>query len=65
MKINTGEYNISITEVSKIINTNNLSSKKLTSIPEKNDVCEVIIHSQQLFQWMILKSIKKLEDFVC
>tara|TARA_B100000287_G_scaffold398365_2_gene415691 strand:- start:1726 stop:3594 length:1869 start_codon:yes stop_codon:yes gene_type:complete len=48
MKINTGEYNISVTEVSKIINTNNLSSKKLSSVPEKNDVCEVIIHSQQL-----------------
>ena len=64
MKINTGEYDIS-NEVSKIINTNNLSSKKLSSVPEKNDVCEVIIHSQQFIPMDDLKSIKKLEDFVC
>lgn len=48
LKINTGEYTVNITEVKKVIDTDNLISKKSTILPSKNDVCEVVIHSQQL-----------------
>ena len=47
LKINTGEYNINIREVNKIIDTENLESST-KKIPNKNDVCEVVIHSSQL-----------------
>ena len=35
MKINTGEYNIFIRKVSKVIDTNTLSSKTSSLSPEK------------------------------
>ena len=46
LKINTGEYNINISKVNKIIDTENLESRN-KKIPNKNDVCEVVIHSSQ------------------
>ncbi|MEC8265228.1 MAG: adenylyl-sulfate kinase [Pseudomonadota bacterium] len=48
LKINTGEYNVSIRKVNKIIDTENLESKSDKKLPNKNDVCEVVIHSSQL-----------------
>ena len=48
LKINTGEYSVSIRKVNKIIDTENLESKVKAKVPNKNDVCEVIIHSSQL-----------------
>ena len=48
LKINKGEYSVSIRKVNKIIDTENLESKVKAKVPNKNDVCEVIIHSSQL-----------------
>ena len=48
LKINTGEYSVSIRKVNKINDTENLESKVKAKVPNKNDVCEVIIHSSQL-----------------
>ena len=47
MKINTGEYQIRIKEIKNIVDTENLNSKKSKNV-EKNDICEVVIHSSQL-----------------
>ena len=44
MKINTGEYQIRIKEIKNIVDTENLNSKKSKNV-EKNDICEVVIHS--------------------
>ena len=63
MKINTGEYNIFISEVSKVIDTNNLNSKNSSLSPEKNDVCEVIIHSSQLIPMDDFKDNQKTGRF--
>ncbi|MAI29288.1 MAG: adenylyl-sulfate kinase [Rickettsiales bacterium] len=63
MKINTGEYNIVISKVSKVLDTNNLSSKTLTLSPKKNDVCEVIIHSSQLIPMDDFKDNQKTGRF--
>ena len=43
LKINTGEYNVSISKVNKIIDTENLESKSDKKLPNKNDVCEVVV----------------------
>ena len=63
MKINTGEYNIFISEVSKVIDTNNLNSKNSSLSPEKNDVCEVIIRSSQLIPMDDFKDNQKTGRF--
>ena len=63
MKINTGEYNITISKVSKVIDTNNLSSKSMNLSPKKNDVCEVIIHSSQLIPMDDFKDNQKTGRF--
>ncbi len=63
MKINTGEYNIVIRKVSKVIDTNNLDSKSLNLSPAKNDVCEVIIHSSQLIPMDDFKDNQKTGRF--
>ena len=63
MKINTGEYNITVSEVSKIIDTNNLNSKSSNLSPQKNDVCEVIIHSSQLIPMDDFKDNQKTGRF--
>jgi len=63
MKINTGEYSIIISKVSKVIDTDNLSSKTLGLSPEKNDVCEVIIHSSQLIPMDDFKDNQKTGRF--
>ena len=63
MKINTGEYNIFISKVSKVIDTNNLNSKTSSLSPEKNDVCEVIIHSSQLIPMDDFKDNQKTGRF--
>ena len=47
MKINTGEYEVTINEVTKIIDTESLDLKKNKNV-EKNDICEIVIHSSQL-----------------
>ena len=63
MKINTGEYNIFIRKVSRVIDTNNLNSKNSSLSPEKNDVCEVIIHSSQLIPMDDFKDNQKTGRF--
>ena len=63
MKINTGEYNILISKVSKIIDTDNLTSKTPNLSPEKNDVCEVVIHSSQLIPMDDFKDNQKTGRF--
>ncbi len=47
MKINTGEYEVSINRIKNIIDTESLNVKKKQNV-EKNDVCELVIHSSQL-----------------
>ena len=47
MKINTGEYQIRIKEIKNIVDTENLNLKRSKNV-EKNDICEVVIHSSQL-----------------
>ena len=63
MKINTGEYNIFISKVSKVIDTDNLNSKTPNLSPEKNDVCEVVIHSSQLIPMDDFKDNQKTGRF--
>ncbi len=48
MKINTGEYNITVEKIIKIIDTNNLEKKQKLDVVKKNEVCELILHSPQL-----------------
>ena len=48
LKINTGEYNVIIEKIKKKIDTNDLSINKDVKQINKNDVCELIIHSSQL-----------------
>ncbi len=47
MKINTGEYEVSINKIKRIIDTESLNIKNKNNV-EKNDVCELVIHSSQL-----------------
>ena len=47
LKINTGQYQVNINEIKKIINTNDLQSKKSFDV-NKNDICELVFHSSQL-----------------
>ena len=47
MKINTGEYEVSINRIKKVIDTESLNVKKSIAV-NKNDVCELVIHSSQL-----------------
>ena len=47
MKINTGEYEVSINKIKNIIDVENLTEKKKENV-EKNDICEVVIHSSEL-----------------
>jgi len=47
MKINTGEYEISVNKIKKVIDTETLNIKKNINV-KKNDVCELVIHSSQL-----------------
>ncbi len=63
MKINTGEYNITVSKVSKVIDTNNLNSKSSNLSPQKNDVCEVIVHSSQLIPMDDFKDNQKTGRF--
>ncbi len=46
MKINTGEYEVSINKIKNIIDTESLNKKKKDNVV-KNDVCELVIHSSQ------------------
>ena len=48
MKINTGEYIVSIEKIKNIINTENLNAKKNFANVSKNEICELILHSPQL-----------------
>ena len=47
MKINTGEYEVSINQIKNIIDVESLNEKKKLNV-EKNDICEVVIHSSEL-----------------
>ena len=58
MKINTGEYNITVEKIIKIIDTNNLEKKQKLDVVKKNEVCELILHSPQLIPMDILLKIK-------
>ena len=48
LKINTGQYTVNISQINKIIDTQNLKSITGNKLPKKNDVCEIVIHSSQL-----------------
>ncbi len=47
MKINTGEYEVSINKIKKIIDVESLTEKTKINV-QKNDICEVVIHSSEL-----------------
>ena len=47
MKINTGEYEVSIKQIKNIIDVESLTEKKKLNV-EKNDICELVIHSSEL-----------------
>ena len=47
MKINTGEYEVSINQIKNIIDVESLTEKKQSNV-EKNDICELVIHSSEL-----------------
>ena len=47
MKINTGEYEVSINQIKNIIDVESLTEKKKLNV-EKNDICELVIHSSEL-----------------
>ena len=63
LKINTGEYVVKIREITKIIDTENLESKTTNAFPNKNDVCEVVIHSSQLIPMDDFDAIAKTARF--
>ena len=47
MKINTGEYEVSINKIKHIVDIESLTEKNKENV-EKNDICEVVIHSSEL-----------------
>ena len=47
MKINTGEYEVSINKIKHIVDIESLTKKNKENV-EKNDICEVVIHSSEL-----------------
>ena len=47
LKINTGQYQVIINEIKKIIDTNDLKPKSDLKV-NKNDICELVFHSSQL-----------------
>ncbi len=47
MKINTGEYEVSINQIKNIIDVESLTEQKKLNV-EKNDICELVIHSSEL-----------------
>ena len=63
LKINTGEYSVSIKNIKKIINTDNLESKSSSGIIRKNDVAEIVLHSSQLIPMDDFRDNKKTGRF--
>ncbi len=62
LKINTGQYDVTINQIKKVINTDTLSSKQ-SNVVLKNDICEVIFHSAQLIPMDDFTHIKKTGRF--
>ena len=62
MKINTGQYQVSINEIKKVIDTNDLQSKKNYDVT-KNDICELVFHSSQLIPMDNYSDIKSTGRF--
>ena len=63
MKINTGEYEVSINKIKKIIDVESLIEKKKNV--EENDICEIVIHSSELIPMDDYTFNKSIQDFVC
>ncbi len=63
LKINTGEYDVKIKNISKVIDTDDLSEKKDLNFLKKNDVSEVLIHSSQLIPMDDFKDHQKTGRF--
>merc|ERR1711991_695215 len=61
-KINTGQYQVIVNKVKKIIDTNNLQSKKNDNV-KKNDICELVFHSSQLIPMDDFSNIKTTGRF--
>ncbi len=48
LKINTGEYQITVEKIINVFDTKNLKKKKNQIKVNKNEICELILHSPQL-----------------
>ena len=48
MKINTGEYLVSVEKILNVIDTNSLNVIKNPTLVNRNEICELILHSSQL-----------------
>ena len=48
MKINTGEYQITVEKIMSVFDTNNLKKKNDVLKVKKNEICELTLHSAQL-----------------
>ena len=48
MKINTGEYQITVEKIMSVFDTNNLKKKNNVLKVKKNEICELTLHSAQL-----------------
>ena len=63
LKIHTGEYLVKINKIKKIINTENLESKKYNNSLKKNDISEIVIHSSQMIPMDDFKDNEKTGRF--
>ena len=48
MKINTGEYLVSVEKILNVIDTNTLNANKNPTAVNKNEICELVLYSPQL-----------------
>ena len=62
LKINTGQYQVIINEIKKIIDTNDLQAKSDLKVA-KNDICELVFHSSQLIPMDNYSQIKSTGRF--
>ena len=62
LKINTGQYDVTINQIKKVINTDTLSSKQ-SNVVFKNDICEVIFILLRLIPMDDFTHIKKTGRF--
>jgi len=63
MKINTGEYLVSVEKIKNVLDTNSLDSNYSSESVKKNEICELILHSSQLIPMDDFKTNKKTGRF--